>query len=194
MSYSGGDILTFLALLGTGGVLGSWLNEWLRARREDKVRWHVERRAAYERFLTAADNVREAGLDSAEQISNLRTLTDWGNDPIFDLDDILRAADAISDTSAKYAAGKVRTHQQTVTSAQDHIDASLAAMEMLSTPAVVEAAGVARNALRVLVGTAYEYPPHHCGGMPEPLVQSLEQMYAARRVFVSAVRKELGVE
>ncbi|MEK6263151.1 MAG: hypothetical protein AABP62_31625 [Planctomycetota bacterium] len=188
------SILTVLALLGTGGVFGSWLNELRRARREDKLRWHVERRGSYERFLTSIDNLREAELDTAQHVSTLRALTNWGNDPLFDLEDLLRQADALDDSSAKYAVSKVRAQQNAVADANDQIAASLAAMEMLATPAVVQAGGVTRNMLFTLVTTAYEYPPRHCGGWSEPLVQASKGLSDARTAFVSAVRKELGVK
>lgn len=194
MTEGVGNILTILALLGTGGVLGSWLNEWRRVRREDRLRWHVERRAAYERFLTAVDNLREAELDTAKHVGALRSITNWRDDPLFDLEDLLRQAGTVDDSSAKYALAKVRAQQNTVANAHDQIAASLAAMEMLATPEVVQAGGVARNMLFTLATTAYEYPPRHCGGWSEPLVEASENLSEARRVFVSAVRKELGVK
>lgn len=188
------EVLTILALLGTGGVFGSWLNEWRRARREDRLRWNVERRAAYERFLTAIDNLREAELDSAEHVGTLRAITSWGDDPLFEVEDLLREAEGGNDTSAKHTIARVRARQQAVASAHDHIAASLAAMEMLSTPPVVEAAGAARNAVWTLVATAYAYPPRHCGGWSEPLVESSNKLSEARKNFVMTVRKELGVK
>jgi hypothetical protein len=66
------DVLILLGFLGTGGALGSWVHEWRRGRREDRFRWHNERRAVYERFLTAIDKWRSTELEIAEYLGGLR--------------------------------------------------------------------------------------------------------------------------
>ena len=51
------DVLTSVALLGTGGALGSWITVLIRNRREDRLRWHNELRVACEKFLTGAEKM-----------------------------------------------------------------------------------------------------------------------------------------
>lgn len=133
------DVLMLLAFLGTGGALGSWANEWRRGRREDRLRWHDERRAAYERFLTAIDKWRATELEIAEYVGGLRHVPGWGNDPLFDEESLLQKGEAIDDPWAKYAASKVRSVRAVANNAREQVDASLAAIEMVSKRSVVEA-------------------------------------------------------
>src|SRR5688572_27176551 len=112
------DVLTALALLGTGGAVGSWLSVWLRNGREDRVRWHSERRAAHEKFLTSAEKMYDTAIVIAEHIGNLRELTKWGEDPLFDEEHLLREAEKLDDGWATYAIDTVRHQRPIANSAQ----------------------------------------------------------------------------
>jgi hypothetical protein len=188
------DFLTMLALLGTGGAIGSWLSLWSRNRRDDRVRWHSERRSAYERFLTRAEKMYDTEMLIAVHIGNLRQLTGWGNDPLFDEEYLLRQAEKLNEDLAAYAIEKVRQQRPIANAAQEQMHDALAAMEMISYPRVVDAARSHRDALRSLVAIAFEYPPRECGGASEPLVQASELVAETRVAFITVTRKELGVE
>jgi hypothetical protein len=187
------DAVTFLALFGASGVLGGWVNEWRRSRREDRFRWHNERRAAYERFLTAIDKWRATELEIAEYVGGLRHATGWGNDPLFDEESLLQKGEAIDDPWAKYAVSKVRSVRAVANNAREQVDASLAAIEMVSKRSVVEAGSSLRLQVGSLIRKADEFPPRECGGWSEPLVQADAALTKARELFVNATREELGV-
>jgi hypothetical protein len=188
------DVLMALALFGSGGAIGSWLNELRRNRREDRVRWHGERREAYERFLTAAETMYNSELVIAQHIGNLRESTDWGDDPLFDEEYLLRQAEMLNDEWTSYAVGKVRSERPLANTARDQLASSLAAIEMISDPMVVSAARGYHATLHTFVLTAAEYPPRECGGWSEPLADVSDRVQAGRETFVAATRKELGVE
>lgn len=182
-----------IAILGTGGAAGSWLNKWLRDRREDRVRWHSERRAAYERFLTAAERFYEVELVISEHIGNLRSITGWGQDPLFDEEHLLRVADKIQDDWTPHAIGKVRSERPVANDAREKMESSLAAIEMISIPLVVDAARSHRDAVRSVIALAADSPPRECGGWSEDLVLASEFATETRDALVDAIRKELGV-
>jgi hypothetical protein len=188
------DVVTAIALLGTGGVVGSWIHEWRRNRREDRLRWHAERRAAYERFLTGAEKMRDTELVIAEHVGNLRQMTEWGQDPLFDEEHLLRQGEKLDEEWAPYVIGKVRSERPVANAARDHVAGALAAMEMIPDPSVVDAARAYHDALHALVNTAANYPPRECGGWSEPLVTASQTVETARAAFITATRKELGVE
>lgn len=188
------DVLTAIALLGTGGAVGSWLSLWIHNRRENKVRWHTERRSAYERFLTNAEKMYDTELVIAEHIGNLRQITGWGDDPLFDEEHLHREAEKVSDEWVPYAIDKVRHLRPIANAAQEQMYDALAIMEMISYPGVVDAARSHRDAMRSLVAVAFSYPPRECGGWSEPLVEASERVDETREAFVAATRKELGVE
>ena len=54
-----------------GGVLVTWFVESRRWKREDRIRWHPDRRRAYARFLKAADNYSRAGTRFALAVGSL---------------------------------------------------------------------------------------------------------------------------
>lgn len=186
------DLLTVLGLLGTGGVLGSWGDRWFRNRREDHFRWHNERRATYERFLTAIDKWRSMELAIAEYFSGLQRVTSI-SDPVFDEEIVLQEAEALDNPWAKYAVSKVRAERAVANTAREQVDAALAAIEMISKRSVFEAGSSVRVQVRSLIHTAHEVPPRECGGWSEPLVQADTALTKARQRFVNAVREELGV-
>lgn len=65
---------------------------------------------------------------------------------------------------------------------------------MISSAPVVQRAKGLREDLDSLVGIAADFPPHECGGWPEPLAQAYEQHDEGRKQFISEVRKELAVK
>jgi hypothetical protein len=186
------DVLIVIGLLGTGGAVGSWVHEWLRGRREDRFRWHNERRAAYERFLTAIDRWRSTELEIAEYLGGLRQLTGWGSDPLFDEESMLRKAEVLDDPWAKYAVSKIRSVR--ANSVREAVNASLAAIEMISKPSIVEAGSTLRAQVGFLIREASEFPPRECGGWSEPLVLADANLTKARQLFVNATRQELGID
>jgi hypothetical protein len=188
------DILTALVLLGTGGAIGSWFSLWHRNRREDRLRWHSERRSAYEKFLTSAEKTYDTEMLIAEHIGNLRQLTEWRQDPLFDEEHLLRQAEKLDNEWATYAIEKVRHQRPIANAAHDQMYDALAALEMISYSAVVETARSHRDALRSFVAVVFQYPPRECGGWSEPLVKASDRVTATREAFVTATRKELGVE
>lgn len=188
------DVLIFIGLLGTGGALGSWVHEWARRRREDRARWHNERRAAYERFLTAIDKWRSTELEIAEYLGGLRHLTGWGSDPLFNEETMLRKAEVVDDPWARYAVSKVRSVRANANSALEAVNASLAAMEMISKPSIIEAGSTLRAQVGFLIRKASEFPPRECGGWSEPLVLADASLTKARQLFVNATRQELGID
>jgi hypothetical protein len=188
------DVLILLGFLGTGGALGSWVHEWRRGRREDRFRWHNERRAVYERFLTAIDKWRSTELEIAEYLGGLRHVTGWGGDPLFDEETMLQKAEMLDDPWAKYAVSKVRSVRAVANNAAEAVNASLAAIEMISKPSVIEAGSTLRAQVGFLIRAAGEFPPRECGGWSEPLVLADANLTKARQVFVNATRQELGIE
>lgn len=189
------EAITFIALLGTGGVIGSWLNELRRSRREDRLRWYVNRREAYERLLTAAQEWRESEMEIAEYIGTMRQITTWQSDPIFDehwfVDHVEREQ---GDATGTFLVSRVRRLRTVADEAKRAVSASLSAIEMIGSPPVVARAAEISDSLISLIQVASEYPPHECGGWPEPLAAVYDQHESARRDFVAEVRKELGVQ
>ncbi|HEX2094168.1 MAG TPA: hypothetical protein VHG28_17325 [Longimicrobiaceae bacterium] len=188
------ELLTILALLGTGGVVGSWINEVRQSRREDRLRWHTNRRETYERLLTGAHEWRTAELEIAECIGTLRELTGWESDPIFDEAWFLRQTDSHADEVVAYLASKVRRLRPQADEFRRGVNSSVAAIEMVSSTEVVRHAIQVRGALQLLVDTSGEFPPRECGGWSEPLVRASEKYEEARRNLIEVVRKELGVK
>ena len=188
------DLVVIIGLLGTGGALGSWLSEWWRNRRDDCLRWHSERRAAYERFLSACAKLRESGLIMAEHIGNLRQITGWEDAPLFDEEHLLQDAEKLNDQGVVYSVRKVRHERKIVGDAYDQIECSLAAIEIISEAAVVATARTYYKVLCSFLKVADEYPPRECGGWSDPLLEASEQAEESREAFVTAVRKELGVK
>ena len=186
------DLLAVLGLLGTGGALGSWGAQWFRNRREDHFRWHNERRATYERFLTAIDTWRSTELVIAEYFDGLQRVTGVG-DPVFDEEVVLKKGEALDDAWAKYAVSKVRAIRAVANTAREQVDAALAAIEMISKRSVLEAGSSVRVQVRSLIRTAHDFPPRECGGWSAPLVEADTALTKARQLFVNAVREELGV-
>ena len=187
-------LLTALALLGTGGAIGSWLGLWRLNRREDRLRWHSERRSAHERFLTSAEKTYDTEMLIAEHIGNRRELTEWGEDPLFDEEHLLRQAVKLDKDWATYSIDKVRQQRPIANAGQEQMYDALAAIEMISCPGVVDAAQSHRDAMRSLVAVAFSHPPRECGGWSEPLVEASDRVTATRKAFVIATRKELGIE
>jgi hypothetical protein len=64
------------------GGLVTWFVESRRWRREDRIRWHPDRRNAYSRFLTAADDYSRAGTDLALAIGTIDPSTGSGIDEV----------------------------------------------------------------------------------------------------------------
>jgi hypothetical protein len=188
------EVLTFVALLGTGGVIGSWLNELRQSRRDDRLRWYVNRREAYERLLTAMHEWRMSELQIAESVGTLRQLTGWQDDPIFDEAWFLKQADSQQDDTIAYLTSKVRKLRKDADTFRREVDASLAAVEMISSAPVVQRANGLREDLHSLVGIAADFPPRECGGWSEPLAQAYEQHEESRKQFINDVRKELAVK
>jgi hypothetical protein len=188
------DVLLIIGALGTGGVLGGWIQEWVRFSREDRLRWHNERRAAYERFLTAIDKWRSTELEIAEYVGGLRHMTGWGSDPLFDEENMLRKAEVLDDPWAKYAVSKVRSVRANAGSALEAVNASLAAIEMISKQSVIQAGTNLLAQVGFLIGKASNFPPRECGGWSEPLVLADANVTKARQLFVNATRQELGID
>jgi hypothetical protein len=187
------EAITFIALLGTGGVIGSWLNEFRRSRREDRLRWLASRREAYERLLTATHEWRDSEMEIAEYIGTMRELTTWKSDPIFDEHWFVDQVEREGDLTVTFLGSRVRRLRTAADEAKRETAASLSAIEMIGSPPVVQCATVVRNQLVSLIQVASEYPPRECGGWSEPLVTAYDHHDNARRSFVEAVRKELGV-
>jgi hypothetical protein len=160
---------------------------------KNRFRWHNERRAAYERFLTAIDKWRATELKIADYVDGLRRVTGWGNDPLFDEENLLQKGEAINDPRVKYAVSKVRSARAVANNAREQLAASLAAIEMVSKRSVIEAGSSLRLQARSLIRVADEFPPRECGGWSEPLVQADAAITEARELFVNAIREELGV-
>jgi hypothetical protein len=80
-----------------GGGLVTWFVETRRWKREDRIRWHPDRRQVYARFLKAADDYTLAGARYATTIDLLRGSTGTGGaDLLIEADEELRkAADAL---------------------------------------------------------------------------------------------------
>jgi hypothetical protein len=188
------EALTAVALIGTGGALGSWLSVWLRNRREDRLRWHNELRAASERFLTATDKTHDTEMLIAQHVGNLRQLTDWGDDPLFDEEHLLRHAEKRPDDTTSYSIETVRRYRTIANEAQDQMYGAMAALEMISVPGVVNAALDYLNVTKSFVSVAFAYPPQECGGWSPPLVEASDKVTAARAAFLAAVRHALGVQ
>jgi hypothetical protein len=188
------EVLTFLALLGTGGVIGSWLSEFRQSRREDRLRWYVNRREAYERLLTSMHEWRTSELEIAESVGTLRQLTGWQDDPIFDEGWFLTQAESHKDDTIAYLISKVRRLREDAESFRREVDASLAAVEMISSAPVVQRSNGLREDLHSLVRIAADFPPRECGGWSEPLVQAYDQYETSRKQFINEVRKELAVK
>lgn len=188
------DVVMALTFLGTGGALGSWLSEWLRNRREERVRWHAERRAAYGHVLAAGERIYDSEILIAKHVGNLRRLSGWGQDPLFDEEHLLRQAEKLEDEWASYCISKVGNERPKADDAHDQLMSALATVEMLSDPAVVHTARAYRDALHSLMLVAAHSPPHECGGWSEAGVEASELVAASREAFVGATRKELGVE
>lgn len=187
------EIMTLLAVLGTGGFLGSWANELRRSRREDRFRWHTERRAACGRFLSAIDGWRATELELAKYIGELRGVTGWTDMPLFDEEYLYREAEQKGDQWAEYAVPKARSLRALANEQRDEVNASLTAIEMVSDRAVVDVASRVRQEVGSLIGVADGFPPRECGGWSEALVKADERLGIARELFVTAAREELGV-
>lgn len=188
------EILTALALLGTGGAIGSWLNDWRRNRREDRIRWHSERRSAYEKFLTNSEKLYDTELLIALHLGNLRQLAGWGKDPLFDEEYLLREAEKLDDDWATYAIEKVRQQRMIAESAREQMYEALAAIETISAPNVVDAARSYHIALKSLIYVAMDDPPRECGGWSDSGSEALELVTKTSKAFIATIRKELGVE
>jgi hypothetical protein len=106
---------------------------------------------------------------------------------------LLQKGEAIDDPWAKYAVSKVRSVRAVANNAREQVDASLAAIEMVSKRSVVDAGSSLRLQVGSLIRKADEFPPRECGGWSEPLVQADAAITKARRLFVNATREELGV-
>lgn len=188
------EVLTFLALLGTGGVIGSWLSEFRQSRREDRLRWYVNRREAYERLLTSMHEWRTSELEIAESVGTLRQLTGWQDDPIFDEGWFLTQAESHKDDTIAYLISKVRRLREDAESFRREVDASLAAVEMISSAPVVQCSNGLREDLHSLVRITADFPPRECGGWSEPLVHAYDQHESSRKQFIDEVRRELAVK
>lgn len=187
------EALTTLGLLGTGGFVGGWINEWRRSKREDRLRWHGERRTAYEDLLTSTHKLREASLELSMLVENLRAYTNWGDGPIFVEEDLLHQAEKVDDHWAEFCVAKVRSMRPTANDAEDQMNGAVSSIEIIADQSVKGLALALRDALYDLIQTAHNFPPRECGGWPPPLVEADERLEAARESFLEGTRKELGI-
>lgn len=149
----------------------------LRWRREDRVRWNEERREIYKRFLVALDEWRELDWVLAMEIG----LED-GSD--------FEHAGYLVPVADDSSVGGLRLR---VGAASERVMTALADMELVASTDASQAARALWTRAREVGAVARDFPPRHCGGVSEPLMEADEQLGADRLDFVARVRRELGV-
>jgi hypothetical protein len=128
-------------------------------------------------------------------VDNLKQYTGWGDDPLFEEEHLLQAAQQLEEPHwARFGVGKVRSLRPLADEAEDQVNSAVASIEMVADPVVKERAIAVRNALFELIHCAQDFPPRECGGWSTPLVEADERLEAARTAFIKATRQELGVK